>query len=45
LLAAQLGDGTTIAAVAARWGYARAGRFAAAYRKEYGETPSQTLRS
>jgi AraC-like DNA-binding protein len=45
LLAAQAGDGTTIAAVAARWGYARPGRFAAAYRKAYGEAPSRTLRS
>ena len=45
LVAAEPGDGTTIAEVAARWGYARPGRFADAYRQMYGEPPSQTLRS
>jgi AraC-like DNA-binding protein len=34
----------TVAAVAHRWGFAHLGRFAAAYRDAYGETPSQTLR-
>lgn len=45
LLAAQPGDGTTVAAVAARWGYARPHRFAAAYRQAYGQPPLKTLRS
>ncbi len=45
LLAAQPGDGTTVAAVAARWGYARPHRFAAAYRQEYGQPPATALRS
>jgi AraC-like DNA-binding protein len=44
LLAAEPGDGTTIAAVAARWGY-RPQRFAAAYRRRYGQPPSETLRN
>ena len=43
LKAAQPGDGTTVAAVAARWGYARPYRFAAAYRRAYGQPPTQTL--
>ncbi|WP_431836864.1 helix-turn-helix domain-containing protein [Cellulomonas sp. Y8] len=37
-------DGTTVAAVAHRWGFAHAGRFAARYRSTYGEDPSATLR-
>lgn len=36
--------GSTVTAVAARWGYARPGRFAARYRVALGETPSATLR-
>ncbi|WP_030761600.1 AraC family transcriptional regulator [Streptomyces sp. NRRL F-2664] len=36
---------TTVAAVAGRWGFAHQGRFAAAYRREYGVAPSRTLRS
>jgi AraC-like DNA-binding protein len=43
LIAAEPGDGTTVAAVAARWGYARPSRFAAAYRQVYGQPPSHTL--
>ncbi|HEY4136541.1 MAG TPA: AraC family transcriptional regulator [Alphaproteobacteria bacterium] len=35
---------TSVAAVAKRWGFGHAGRFAAAYTKAYGETPSDTLR-
>ncbi|RZU50710.1 AraC-like DNA-binding protein [Krasilnikovia cinnamomea] len=42
---AEPGDGTTVAAVAARWGYARAHRFAAAYHRAYGQPPAKTLRS
>lgn len=37
-------DGTTIEAVAARWGFSSSGRFAAAYRREFGVLPSSTLR-
>ncbi|RZU53964.1 AraC-like DNA-binding protein [Krasilnikovia cinnamomea] len=45
LLAAEPGDGTTVAAVAARWGFARPHRFATAYRQAYDQPPAQTLRS
>lgn len=40
------GDGgrTTVAGVAARWGFSNAGRFAAAYRDAFGEPPGATLR-
>ncbi|WP_448334137.1 helix-turn-helix transcriptional regulator, partial [Streptomyces sp. DSM 41534] len=34
---------TTVQAVAARWGFAHTGRFAAAYRRTFGENPSDTL--
>ncbi|WP_066901940.1 helix-turn-helix transcriptional regulator [Mycolicibacterium houstonense] len=34
---------TTVQAVAARWGFAHTGRFAAAYRHAFGEYPSDTL--
>ncbi|WP_066514992.1 helix-turn-helix transcriptional regulator [Curtobacterium ammoniigenes] len=37
-------DGTTIEAIAARWGFSSSGRFAAAYRREFGVLPSATLR-
>ncbi|MCO8272143.1 AraC family transcriptional regulator [Actinoplanes sp. TRM 88003] len=36
--------GVTVQDSARRWGFANLGRFAAEYRAEYGETPSQTLR-
>lgn len=36
---------TTVTAVAIRWGFNDLGRFAAAYRDEYGETPRATLRT
>lgn len=42
LIAAE--PGTTVAAVAARWGWADPDRFAAAYRALFGERPSATLR-
>ncbi|BFU45217.1 helix-turn-helix transcriptional regulator [Krasilnikovia sp. MM14-A1004] len=45
LLAAEPGDGTTVAAVAARWGFTRPHRFATAYRQVYDQPPGQTLRS
>ncbi|MCJ8505523.1 helix-turn-helix domain-containing protein [Kocuria flava] len=35
--------GDTVAAIAARWGFAHPGRFAAAYRAVYGITPRVTL--
>jgi AraC-like DNA-binding protein len=35
--------GITIASIAARWGFAHPGRFAAAYRAAYGHHPSTTL--
>jgi len=34
---------TTVSQAAARWGFFHFGRFAAAYRKNFGETPSATL--
>lgn len=41
LLAAAPGD--TVMEVALRWGFGHLGRFAGAYRRCYGESPSQTL--
>ncbi|AWK74753.1 AraC family transcriptional regulator [Rhodococcus oxybenzonivorans] len=35
---------TTVSDVASRWGVMHTGRFAAAYRRKYGVTPSDTLR-
>ena len=35
----------SVAAIAQRWGFQHLGRFAAAHEAEYGQTPSQTLRS
>ncbi|MEX5302817.1 helix-turn-helix domain-containing protein [Kocuria sabuli] len=43
LLAADPTTGSTVAEVAARWGFAHQGRFAAAYRPRYGQAPSTTL--
>ncbi|MFI5915185.1 helix-turn-helix transcriptional regulator [Dactylosporangium sp. NPDC051541] len=45
LRAADPDDGTTVAAVAARWGYVSASQFAALYRRTYGRLPSRTLRT
>ncbi|MFC8047692.1 helix-turn-helix domain-containing protein [Nocardia sp. NPDC057353] len=45
LTAAGPGTGRTVAAIAREWGFAHAGRFAVAYRKAYGRSPSDTLRS
>jgi AraC-like DNA-binding protein len=45
LQAADPADGTTVAAVAARWGFANAGRFSGDYRTAYGHRPSHTLRT
>ncbi|MEU5179662.1 helix-turn-helix transcriptional regulator [Streptomyces longwoodensis] len=43
LLAADPRDGTTVTQVAARWGFAHPGRFAALYRAAYGRSPHRTL--
>lgn len=43
LRAADPTDGTTVGAVAARWGFGHAGRFAVEYRRRYGRPPSETL--
>ncbi len=45
LQAADPTRGATVAAVALRWGFASAQRFAACYREEFGVLPSHTLRS
>ncbi|SES32983.1 helix-turn-helix transcriptional regulator [Lentzea albida] len=45
LLAADPTTGATVAEIAARWGFAKPGNFAVAYRKAYGVPPSHTLRS
>lgn len=37
-------DTTTVAAIAARWGFGHPGRFAAEYRARFGRSPSDTLR-
>ncbi|MFI5908107.1 AraC family transcriptional regulator [Dactylosporangium sp. NPDC051541] len=37
--------GATVAAIAARWGFAKAGNFATVYRRTYGRPPSHTLRT
>ncbi|HEX5142708.1 MAG TPA: AraC family transcriptional regulator [Mycobacterium sp.] len=37
-------DEATVTDVAMRWGFTHTGRFAAAYRLKYGQSPSQTLR-
>ena len=42
---AEPGDGASVAAVAARWGFTHLGRFAIEYRRRFGVHPSQTLRS
>ncbi|MEV0245177.1 helix-turn-helix transcriptional regulator [Nocardia sp. NPDC050712] len=36
-------DAATVTAIATAWGFAHSGRFAAAYRREYGCAPSETL--
>jgi AraC-like DNA-binding protein len=44
LLAADRADGTTVAAVARRWGWAKPSAFTAAYQQRFGVPPSRTLR-
>ncbi|OBJ85556.1 AraC family transcriptional regulator [Mycobacterium asiaticum] len=38
-------EGTTVAAIAHRWGFGNLGRFAADYRREFGRSPSEVLRT
>lgn len=45
LKAASPGDGTTVTAVAARWGYASPSQFTSRYRQVYGQLPRQTLQT
>lgn len=40
----QGAPGASVACVAGRWGFEHLGRFAGAYRRRFGETPSETLR-
>ena len=44
LLAGDPRAGDTVAAIAASWGFAHPGRFAAAHQQRYGSTPAATLR-
>ncbi|WP_018333375.1 AraC family transcriptional regulator [Actinomycetospora chiangmaiensis] len=44
LLGTDPASGTTVAQLAARWGFPRAGRFRVAYTDAVGETPEDTLR-
>jgi AraC-like DNA-binding protein len=37
-------DGITVTDIAQRWGFSHLGNFAVTYRKQFGESPSQTLR-
>jgi AraC-like DNA-binding protein len=45
LRAADPGDGVTVVATAASWGFTHPGRFAKQYREAYGVTPRRTLES
>jgi AraC-like DNA-binding protein len=45
LQAADPATGVTVTAIARRWGWASARRFAEAYRRQYGQPPSQSLRA
>ena len=44
LQGAEPGDGASVAALAAKWGFIHLGRFATEYRRRFGVYPSQTLR-
>lgn len=44
LLAGDPARGDTVGEIAARWGFTHPGRFTAAYRAQYGEPPTDTLR-
>jgi transcriptional regulator GlxA family with amidase domain len=43
LTGASRAEGATVTDVAMRWGFTHLPRFAAAYRRRYGRSPSQTL--
>lgn len=45
LQAADPRDGDTVGSIALRWGFRHPGRFSTAYRREFDESPSRTLRS
>ncbi|MDO5511786.1 AraC family transcriptional regulator [Corynebacterium sp.] len=45
LAAADPASGVTVTDIALTWGVAHLGRFSSAYRRRFGETPSQTLRT
>lgn len=45
LVDAMPSEGVTVAAVAHRWGFNHPGSFAVAYRRQWGESPSTTLRT
>ncbi|GGG72646.1 hypothetical protein GCM10011374_41720 [Kocuria dechangensis] len=45
LLAGEPAVGVSVEGIAARWGFTHRGRFAAAYRTRYGQSPATTLRS
>jgi AraC-like DNA-binding protein len=45
LLAADPTTGATVTAIARRWGWASPAKFAAAYRRAYGQNPGRTLRA
>jgi transcriptional regulator GlxA family with amidase domain len=45
LQAADPARGDTVAAIAVRWGFVKASRFAESYRRTYGVTPRETLRT
>ncbi|RMF10032.1 MAG: AraC family transcriptional regulator [Alphaproteobacteria bacterium] len=40
----RAGDNETVTDIAMRWGFGQLGRFAVEYKKEFGESPSETLR-
>lgn len=45
LVAGDPTRGDTVTAIAARWGFSNPGRFSVEYRREYGCSPSESLRS
>jgi transcriptional regulator GlxA family with amidase domain len=42
---ASVDGGTTVAAIAYRWGFGNLGRFAADHRREFGRSPGEVLRA
>ena len=44
-LTANSPDSATVTMIAGRWGFTHLGRFASQYRRQFGETPSKTLRN